>query len=106
MQGHDSLKEKAFLLLHAYMDYIIPVAVLLTFPLWILPALIYYTNYKLFQIAKCILRMGNHIVGNPHPQQPAYAILKGNGRYLREDSENVHKKQFYDYTSRRKGVII
>ena len=36
----------------------------------------------------------------------SYAVLKGNGRYLREDCPDTLKKQFYDYTSRRNKIII
>lgn len=40
-----------------------------------------------------------------HPNLPptlAYAILKGNGQYLRDQHEAVLTRQFYDYTSRSK----
>lgn len=106
VQGHkEYLIEKAILLIYNSMDYLIPAAVVLTLPLWILPALLYYTNYKVLQLAKCLFRMGNHIVTQQPPQPLSYAILKGTGRYLRE-SEDAHKKQFYDYTSRRKRMLI
>jgi len=43
--------------------------------------------------------MGNLLYPNTPPQL-AYALLKGNGQYLRDKQETVLIRQFYDYTSR------
>lgn len=40
------------------------------------------------------------------PPQLAYALLKGNGQYLRDKGETVLIRQFYDYTSRSKKIKI
>jgi hypothetical protein len=72
------------LFLYQYMDYLVTATVVLTFFIWIGPALIYYSTTKFIQVARCILRMGNTIVNSEQREELSYAILKGNGRYLRE----------------------
>ena len=35
----------------------------------------------------------------------AFALVKGNGRYLKKNTENVLINQFYDYTSRSTIIL-
>lgn len=87
------------------MDYWIPVCVLISFPVWILPGILYYLTHKILQGWRCAVAVSKTFMNlKPEKMELSYAILRGNGRYLREESENVHKKQFYDYTSRSKQV--
>lgn len=84
------------------MDIWLPLALFTTLPIWIVPALLYLLASRVLQLTRCFLRIGNNLIHHLPRDPPAYAILKGNGRYLRDDGENVHQKQFYDYTSRSK----
>jgi hypothetical protein len=102
----EPLMEKVMALIILYMDYWLPLVVILTFPVWILPVLIYCLFSKLLQIFKCFLNIGNSLINATPTPDLCYAILKGNGRYLRDEGQSVHKKQFYDYTSRRISRII
>lgn len=83
------------------MDYWLPALIFLTLPLWFLPAISVYLSWKLYSICRCFLKIGNDLMSNCSSAEFSYAVLKGNGRYLREDCPDTLKKQFYDYTSRR-----
>jgi hypothetical protein len=101
------LIEKTLILAYRYMDYWIPVCIFLTFPIWILPGLLYYFACNLLHTCKSIKTITKALINSkPATSELSYAILRGNGRYLREEGEDVHKKQFYDYTSRSKLIDI
>lgn len=88
-------------LAHAYMDYWMPCLVVLTFPFWLLPVLTFLFLSKTLSFLRYLFTMVQSVM-NPHQiPEVGYAILKGNGRYLREDSDKVLVNQFYDYTVRR-----
>lgn len=83
------------------MDYWLPALIFITLPLWFLPAITAYLSWKLYSVCRCFLKIGNDLISNCSTAEFSYAVLKGNGRYLREDCPDTLKKQFYDYTSRR-----
>jgi hypothetical protein len=80
----EQCKHKAIMLLLDYMDYWLPLLLFITLPLWILPALFYYSTWRMVQMWKCCLRMGNKLIHTDTPSELSYAILRGNGKYLRE----------------------
>lgn len=80
-----SLSEKALVLIYRYMDYWIPICVVLSFPIWILPALLYYLACNLLHTCNSIKLISKTLIGaKTHPSQLSYAIIRGNGRYLRD----------------------
>lgn len=93
-------KENTFFLLFAALNLFLPLIFLLTFPLWILP----YFYIYCFKKAKALLGWGlgvkKRIEKRIGEEQMEYAVLKGNGRYLRLDDARVLEYQFYDYTIR------
>jgi hypothetical protein len=104
--SNSGLLENMMLLTFRYMDYWIPVCVFLSFPIWILPGVFYYLAWKVVQSWKSMVTLGRTLLFNTASSALSYAILRGNGRYLRVESEDVHKKQFYDYTSRSIWIAI
>jgi hypothetical protein len=49
-------------LLLDYMDYWLPLCLFITFPLWIFPAIVYYTAWRFMQVWKFWLRLGSKLV--------------------------------------------
>lgn len=86
-------------------DRLIPYAIKLTFPLWALPVLCFMLASRTIRIWRSILEFIWSVVYPNTPPVLGYAILKGNGQYLRTNREEVLIQQFYDYTSRSKKLI-
>jgi hypothetical protein len=80
-----SLTEKVLGLTYRYMDYWIPICVVLTFPAWILPGLLYYLACHILNTCNSIKLISKTVIGlKTPPSQLSYAIIRGNGRYLRD----------------------
>lgn len=92
--------EDVLTLIHYYMDYAIPVLVVCCFPIWVLPYLIFLTFERTVNVARYLQAVCWYFTNPTHSKILYYAILKGNGRYLREDCQEVLIYQFYDYTAR------
>jgi len=93
------------LLIYTYMDYWIPCIVIFTFPLWIFPYLLFLIFSKTISIIRYVYTIGVSLVRPVNLCQLYYAVLKGNGRYLKEDCKDVYTQQLYDYTARRTTKI-
>lgn len=100
LTDHKYSPGSGILTLFDILDKTISVLLKLTFPLWVIPFL---TILMLLKIANFWKHLGYLIERIMHPNLPptlAYAILKGNGQYLRDQHEAVLTRQFYDYSSR------
>lgn len=89
------------LLAYTYIDYWIPFIAITTFPLWIFPYLLFLIFSKIITILRYLYTILVSILHLNSSSHLYYAVLKGNGRYLREDCEEVFTHQLYDYTARR-----
>ncbi len=87
-------------------DKIIPYLVKITFPFWALPFISFTIAWKFIRLWKNIISFLLSLLNPDTPPTLAYAILKGNGQYLRKHSQDVLVHQFYDYTSRSKNPTI
>lgn len=72
----------------------------LTFPLWMIPYFAVLLCMKFLNFWRHVGSLIGNLVYPNTPPQLAYALLKGNGQYLRDKRETVLIRQFYDYTSR------
>ena len=81
-------------------DKIIPYLVKFTFPLWALPFLSLLALLKMFNFAKLIFTFFLSLLSASEVPKLPFALVKGNGKYLKKNDENVLIHQFYDYTSR------
>ena len=97
----EQVSRAILLLAYRYMDYWLPALLLLSLPLWLLPTATGYLFYKAHRLIKLTLKKGHELAKSDASPTLHYAVLKGNGKYLREE-EDAFVKQFYDYTSRRK----
>jgi|JI6StandDraft_1071083.scaffolds.fasta_scaffold557392_1 hypothetical protein len=64
-------------------DRIIPYVIKLTFPFWAFPVLCFMMASKTIRIWKSIISFVFSVLYPNSPPVLAYAILKGNGQYLR-----------------------
>jgi len=79
--------KKIIALIYNYMDYWIPCIVVCSFPLWLFPYLLFIAASKTYSLWSYIFKTVFAIV-TPISSPPLYyAILKGNGRYLRDNPE-------------------
>jgi hypothetical protein len=69
--------------LHKSREYLIPIIVILTLPLWAIPYLIFIAIDKTINIIKYLHTAFAFLINTTHSAPLHYAILKGNGRYLR-----------------------
>ena len=94
-------KVKQFVMAIYFMvDRIIPYLVKFTLPLWAIPFITIMTFFKLFKLVKLVVLFLVSLINGRDISQMAYALVKGNGRYLKKNCEEVFVHQFYDYTSR------
>jgi hypothetical protein len=91
--------------IYLLVDKVIPYAIKITFPFWAVPFLFFMLAWKTFRLWKHIFNFAASLLNPNSPPVLAYAILKGNGQYLRSQSEDVLTHQFYDYTSRSNQII-
>jgi hypothetical protein len=100
-QRHYS-SESGLLTFYETFDKLFSLLIKLTFPLWVFPFLTILVFLKMANLWK---HLGSLVTTLFYPNCPpplAYAILKGNGQYLRDQHPMVLTRQFYDYTSRSK----
>ena len=86
-------------------DKIIPYLVKFTFPLWALPFLTGMRIIKSIHFTKLIFSFLFSLFSPAEVPKLAFALVKGNGRYLKKNTENVLINQFYDYTSRSTIIL-
>jgi hypothetical protein len=66
-------------------DRVIPYLVKLTFPLWVLPFLCCLFIYKTFNLWRNIFNFLFSLVSPQTSPELVFALVKGNGRYLRKN---------------------
>jgi hypothetical protein len=86
-------------------DRLIPYLIKLSFPLWALPFLGCMLTIKTINLWKSIFWLLVELFSPSSLPQLVFAVVKGNGRYLRSQHENVYTQQFYHYTLRSKQNI-
>lgn len=69
--------------LHKFLEYLIPITVILTLPLWAFPYLFFFTIHKIINFIEYLHITFSFLLHSTHSSPLHYAILKGNGRYLR-----------------------
>ena len=87
-------------------DRLIPYLIKLTFPIWALPVLGCMLTVKTVNLWKSIFWLLMEVASPNSLPKLVFAVVKGNGRYLRANHENVYVHQFYHYTLRSKQHII
>jgi hypothetical protein len=71
------------LVVYTYIDYFIPFIVIFTFPLWVFPYFLFLSFSKIISVFRYLYLIAASIVDRSTPSHLYYAVLKGNGRYLR-----------------------
>ncbi len=72
------------------------------FPFWLPIYLCFTSTTRTFNLIKNVIRFTTSIWYESPTEPLPYAILKGNGKYVKDHDENVLINQLYDYTVRSK----
>ena len=101
-QENNNRGTRVVMAIYFMVDKMIPYLVKFTFPFWALPYLFIMGLIKMINLTKLIVTFGLSLLSPAETPKLVFALVKGNGRYLKKNSENVLIHQFYDYTSRSK----
>jgi len=90
------------MIVYLIVDRLIPYFIKFTFPIWALPFLGCMLTLKTINLWRNIFWLLVDLFSPNSLPKLVFAVVKGNGRYLRAHRENVYTEQFYHYTLRSK----
>lgn len=90
--------------IYFFVDRFIPYLIKATLPFWALPYFTCMLVLKTINLWKSIICLIFELISPSALPRLVFAVVKGNGRYLRSHNEHVYVDQFYHYSLRSKPL--